>query len=164
MCRPRPALGDHRERAHDRADEEPAPHQVGRSTFFKILRNPYYIGTVRCRGAEHPGNHEPLIDIETWQRVHTLLGSSNTARERKRAHDHYLKGSPFCGVCGSHLQLDFLTNKQGHHYAYSVCSGRASKRTTCTRRAIPVGLAEHLITDCYRSITITEAQYAGLAA
>ncbi|WP_412973607.1 recombinase family protein [Pseudoclavibacter sp. CFCC 13796] len=70
MCRPRPALGDHRERAHYRAEEEPAPHQVGRSTFFKILRNPYYIGTVRCRGAEHPGNHEPLIDIETWQRVH----------------------------------------------------------------------------------------------
>ncbi|WP_412973612.1 zinc ribbon domain-containing protein [Pseudoclavibacter sp. CFCC 13796] len=93
-----------------------------------------------------------------------LLGSSKTARERKRAHDHYLKGSLFCGACGSHLQLEFLTNKQGHHYAYSVCSGRASKRSTCTRRAIPVGLVEHLITDCYRSITITEAQHAGLAA
>jgi len=42
---------------------------VGRSTFFKLLRNPYYVGQVRYKGAVHPGNHKPLIDVETWQQV-----------------------------------------------------------------------------------------------
>lgn len=37
-------------------------------------------------------------------------------------------------------------------------------RITCIRRGTPFGVAEQLVTDCYQSITITEAQYAGFAA
>lgn len=79
---------------------------VGRSTFFKLLRNPYYIGQVPYKGAVHPGAHEPLIDIETWQHVQALLDARGAAAERRRKHDHYLKGSLFCGSCGSRMQLD----------------------------------------------------------
>lgn len=70
----------------------------------------------------------------------------------------------YCGSCGSRMQLDYPANKQGIRYAYYVCSGRASKRKTCTRRAVPVGIAEQLVADCYRDIAITEEQYAALAA
>ncbi len=62
------------------------------------------------------------------------------------------------------MQLDFPANRQGVRYAYYVCSGRASKRKNCTRRAVPVGIAEQLVADCYRDIAITEEQYAALAA
>ncbi|MGO1851617.1 recombinase family protein [Microbacterium sp. JB110] len=137
---------------------------VARSGFFKLLRNPYYIGIVRYRGAEQTGTHEPLIDIETWQQVQRLLDSRKIASERRRSHDHYLKGSLFCGECGSRMQLDYPANKQGIRYAYYVCSGRASKRKNCTRRAVPVGIAEQLVADCYQDIAITEAEYAALAA
>ncbi|HIY65890.1 MAG TPA: recombinase family protein, partial [Candidatus Agrococcus pullicola] len=74
---------------------------VARSGFFKLLRNPYYVGIVRYKGAEQPGAHEPLIDIDTWQQVQTLLNTRKIASERRRSHDHYLKGSLFCGSCGS---------------------------------------------------------------
>ena len=137
---------------------------VGRSTFFSMLRNPYYIGIVRYKGAEQSGAHEPLVDVETWQQVQRLLDSRKIADERRRTHDHYLKGSLFCGQCGSRMQLDYPANKQGVRYAYYVCSGRASKRKNCTRRAVPVGIAEQLVADCYRDISITEEQYAALAA
>lgn len=137
---------------------------VGRSTFFSMLRNPYYIGIVRYKGAEQSGTHEPLVDVETWQQVQRLLDSRKIADERRRTHDHYLKGSLFCGQCGSRMQLDYPANKQGVRYAYYVCSGRASKRKNCTRRAVPVGIAEQLVADCYRDISITEEQYAALAA
>jgi len=135
---------------------------VGRSTFFKILRNPYYIGLVPYKGANHPGSHEPLIDLATWQRVQSILDTAKQARARKRVHDHYLKGSLFCGACGSRLQLDLPTNKQGIQYAYYSCSGRRTRKTRCTRRAIPVAVAEQLVADCYARISINEAQYVGL--
>lgn len=137
---------------------------VGRSTFFDLLRNPYYIGIVRYKGAEQTGTHEPLVDVETWQQVQRLLDSRKKASERRRTHDHYLKGSLFCGSCGSRMQLDFPANRQGVRYAYYVCSGRASNRKSCTRRAVPVGIAEQLVADCYREIAITEEDYAALAA
>ena len=140
------------------------PKPVARSGFFTMLRNPYYIGIVRYKGAEHPGTHEPLVDVEVWERVQRLLDSRKLASERRRTHDHYLKGSLFCGTCGSRMQLDFPANSQGVRYAYYVCSGRASKRKNCTRRAVPVGIAEQLVADCYRDISITEEQYAALAA
>lgn len=131
----------------------PAPKRpsgpMARSGFFKILRNPYYIGIVRYKGAEQPGTHEPLIDIATWQHVQRLLDSRKIASERRRSHDHYLKGTLYCGSCGSWMQLHYPANKQGIRYGYYVCSGRASKRKNCTRRAVPIGVAEQLVADCY---------------
>ena len=136
---------------------------VGRSTFFKLLRNPYYIGQVRYQGALHPGAHEPIVDPETWQQVQTLLDTRATAGERRRKHDHYLKGTLYCGTCNARLQLDYARNKQGIRYAYYICTGRATKRTTCTRKAVPVGIAEQLVTDCYQQIAITPNTYTQLA-
>ena len=135
---------------------------IGRWTFFKILRNPYYIGLVPYKGAIHPGGHEPLIDIATWQRVQTILDTAKAARARKRTYDHYLKGSLFCGACGSRLQLDLPKNKQGIRYAYFACTGRRKRTTSCTRRAIPVAVAERLVADCYAGISISETQYTDL--
>ena len=136
---------------------------VGRSTFFKLLRNPYYIGQVRYQGALHPGAHEPIVDPETWQQVQTLLGTRATAGERRRKHDHYLKGTLYCGTCNARLQLDYARNKQGIRYAYYICTGRATKRTSCTRKAVPVGVAEQLVAECYQHIAITEQTYQQLA-
>ncbi|MEX3509836.1 recombinase zinc beta ribbon domain-containing protein [Kocuria carniphila] len=92
------------------------------------------------------------------------LDSRKIASERRRSHDHYLKGTLYCGSCGSRMQLDYPANKQGVRYGYYVCSGRASKRKNCTRRAVPIGVAEQLVADCYQDIAITEADYTALAA
>ena len=55
------------------------------------------------------------------------------------------------------MLLDFATNPRGTTYAYFVCSGRAAKKTNCTRRAVPVAVAERLVADSYVSITIGDA-------
>ena len=39
-----------------------------------------------------------------------------------------------------------------------------SQKTTCTRRAVPVAVAERLVADSYASITISDATYRDLAA
>ncbi|WP_353889750.1 zinc ribbon domain-containing protein [Galbitalea sp. SE-J8] len=117
---------------------------------------------VPYKGVNHPGNHEPLIDLATWQRVQSILDTAKQARARKRTYDHCLKGSLFCGACGSRLQLDLPTNEQGIQYAYFSRSGRRNRKTRCTRRAIPVAVAEQLVADGYARISIDEAQYADI--
>ena len=136
---------------------------VSKSGFFKLLRNPYYIGRIRYNGAVYDGNHLAIVDTEVWERVQRLLDSRAQADVRFRKHEHPLKGILYCATCKSRLHLDFARNKQGIRYAYYVCSGRTSKRTTCTRKAVPVGIAEDLVTTCYQRIGISEATYTALA-
>ena len=137
---------------------------LGRNTLYKLLTNPYYAGIIRYKGALHPGAHEPLIEPALFDQVQSLLKARNAHATRHVQHTHHLKGLLYCGTCGSRMLLDYATNPRGTTYAYFVCSGRAAKKTTCTRRAVPVQVAERLVEDSYASITISEADYQALAA
>ncbi|MGO8899173.1 MAG: recombinase family protein [Isosphaeraceae bacterium] len=45
-----------------------------RSSVHKILKDRAQIGETLHKGQWYPGNHEPLIDRATWDRVQVLLG------------------------------------------------------------------------------------------
>ncbi len=137
---------------------------LGKSTFYSLLTNPYYAGVIRYKGALHPGAHEPIIEPALFDQVQSLLKARTAKMTRHVTHAHHLKGLLHCGSCGSRMLLDFATNPRGTTYAYFVCSGRAAKKTTCTRRAVPVQVAERLVEASYASITISEADYRHLAA
>ena len=137
---------------------------LGKNTLYKLLTNPYYAGVIRYKGALHPGAHEPLIDPALFDQVQSLLHARRAKMTRHVQHAHHLKGLLHCGTCGSRMLLDFATNPRGTTYAYFVCSGRAAKKTNCTRRAVPVAVAERLVADSYARITISDATYQRLAA
>ncbi len=137
---------------------------LGKNTLYKLLTNPYYAGVIRYKGALHPGAHEPIVEPALFDQVQSLLTARNAHATRHVQHAHHLKGLLHCGSCGSRMLLDFATNPRGTTYAYFVCSGRAAKKTTCTRRAVPVQVAERLVEDSYAAITISEDDYRHLAA
>ncbi len=146
----------------------PSPNRpskpLGRNTLYKLLINPYYTGVIRYKGVLHPGAHEPLVSPELFDQVQSLLKARNARATRHVRHAHHLKGLLHCGACGSRMLLDFATNPHGTTYAYFVCSGRAAKTTTCTRRAVPVQVAERLVEDSYRAITISEMTFREVSA
>lgn len=137
---------------------------LGKNTLYKLLTNPYYAGVIRYKGALHPGAHDPIVEPELFDKVQSLLRARTAKMTRHVQHAHHLKGLLHCGTCGSRMLLDFATNPRGTTYAYFICSGRAAKKTTCTRRAVPVAVAERLVADSYASITIGDATYQRLAA
>ena len=123
----------------------------------KLLRNPYYKGEIRYRGVTYPGLHEPLVDPQTWQQVQDLLSAHNIAGTHQRTNNHYLRGSVFCGTCGSRLMITTARNRWGTSYLYLVCSGRTRRITDCQRQAMSAETIEELIEDEYRTIALSPA-------
>lgn len=138
--------------------------QLGKNSLYRVLTNPYYAGVIRYKGALYPGAHEPLIEAALFDQVQSLLKARTAKQTRHVQHAHHLKGLLHCGTCGSRMLLDFATNPRGTTYAYFICSGRAAKKTSCTRRAVPVAVAERLVADSYANITISDQTYRDLAA
>ena len=125
------------------------------SNLHRLLRHPYYKGIVRYRGVEYPGKHEPLVSTELWDRVQDVLDAQNFAGEKTRDHPHYLKGSVFCGQCGSRLVVSKHHGRRGKLYEYFVCIGRNQKRTNCTQRAMLIDLVELKVEQYYEMVRPT---------
>ncbi|MFT8638114.1 MAG: recombinase zinc beta ribbon domain-containing protein, partial [Pseudoclavibacter sp.] len=115
---------------------------------------PYCRGPVTFRGAAYDGLHEPLVSKEIWYRVQAILTDHHLSREKTQAHDHYLKGSIFCGECGSRLILSNAHGSQDVISPYFLCLGRHSKRTNCERSARYVPDIETAVEEYYRIIEI----------
>jgi site-specific DNA recombinase len=125
----------------------------------KQLRNPYYLGKVPFRGEVYEGGlHPALIDQDTFDRVQEIMRAHATAGE-KRTHNHYLKGSIFCGHCGKRLVFN-LAKGHGGQYAYFFCVGR---RTGCPSRHSRVEDVEKAIERYYESIELSERAVAEIS-
>ena len=133
------------------------------SSVHRLLTNPYYKGDVIYRGVRHKGAHQPLVPAEVWYQVQSVLTAHKCAVEATQVHDHYLKGTVFCGACGSRLVVSNAKNKTGNIYPYFVCSGRHSKRTDCTRQSILISDVEHLVETYYDRVQITATRREALA-
>jgi site-specific DNA recombinase len=142
------------------------PRPLQTSSIHKMLTNPYYRGELVYRGARYQGAHQPIVPAEVWYQVQAVLRAHVSAVERTQDHDHYLKGTLFCGQCGSRLIIAHARSRQGLIYPYFVCAGRHSKRTTSERRAVPIDYVEWLIEEHYRTVqldpTVIEAVRAAV--
>jgi site-specific DNA recombinase len=134
------------------------------SHLHTLLRHPYYVGVVRYQGVLYPGKHTPLVDYDTWQRVQELLTARNLAGEKQRDHPHYLKGSIFCGECGSRLIVCNAKGKSGTIYPYFICIGRQQKRTNCMLRALHIEQVEEAVAAFYATVQLDPDELAAVRA
>jgi site-specific DNA recombinase len=118
-----------------------------KGTLYKILRNRTYLGEAVHKGKSYPGEHEPIVDRATWDRVHEVLASNakwrgNEARARTPAP---LRGLMRCTHCNSAMTPTH-TRRRGRLYRYYICLG-ASRRghDTCPVRSIAASEVEGLV-------------------
>jgi DNA invertase Pin-like site-specific DNA recombinase len=146
----------------------PGPRTPGRpltvSHLHRLLRHPYYVGIVRYQGVLYEGKHERLVDHETWQRVQELLTAKHLTGERHREHPHYLKGSIYCGQCGSRLIVCNAKGRGGTTYPYFICIGRQQRRTDCTLRALHIEKVEHAIARHYATVQLKADELVAIRA
>jgi site-specific DNA recombinase len=125
-----------------------------KGTLYKILRNRVYIGDAVHKGQSYPGEHEPIVDRATWDRVYEFLASNarrrgNEARARTPAP---LRGLMRCTHCSSAMTPTH-TRRRGRLYRYYICLG-ASRRghDTCPVRSIAAGEVEGLVLEQVRRL------------
>ena len=135
---------------------------VSRSQIHRMLSNPYYIGIVRYNGNQYPGNHPPLIDETTFARVQQILTSRSHAKERNSRHQHYLKGSLYCGHCGSRIGLTNSKGNNGDIYPYFYCLGHNKRRHDCPLGYLPIGQVETQVERYYQTIALDNEQLTSI--
>lgn len=124
---------------------------VGRASVYRMLRNPCYVKLLTWGGIQYPGAHPQLIDQDTFDRVQSVLDAHNLSVEKRRLHDHYLKGSVFC-KCGSRLCITKAKNRHGTEYLYFFCLGNYRRLTDCQQKAIPLKQVEARIEQKWREV------------
>jgi site-specific DNA recombinase len=123
---------------------------LSRSQLAAMLANPYYIGTVRYAGVECKGNHPTLIERHAFGAARAVLDAHGHAEERDRKHEHYLKGTLYCGRCDSRMSLTHAKGNGGT-YPYFFCIGRM-RRNGCDQPYVPVHLIEKAVERTYATI------------
>ncbi len=127
------------------------------SHVHKMLTNRYYIGVVTFDGVEYPGGRHPTFVTEkTLTRVQGILRSRATAGDKPSKHFHPLKGSLFCGQCGSGFGIMNATGRGGGKYPYFYCLGR--QRGNCGQPYVMIEVVEQLVADWWRRVEITPRQ------
>lgn len=122
----------------------------------ETLHNPYYAGFITAYNERIPGDHEPLIDYDRWQRILAGLERADpVARQARKggnrpAEDYLLRRVAFCGHCGLPLYTRRMATVPGGR-AY-ICRAVRQSEGTCQAPPIPAQLAEtqvleHL--DCF---------------
>jgi site-specific DNA recombinase len=113
-------------------------------TVANIIRNPVYAGMLRdgddgfCEG-----NHEPIIDRETWEQAETLRKARARTHKRGRqsAGVHlFRKGVLRCGECGGSMVPRSSRNRNGSLHESYRCYEHWRDPTVCGMK--PVARAE----------------------
>ncbi len=81
-----------------------------------------------------------------------MLAAHNHAVEKDRKHHHYLKGSLYCGRCGSRMSL-IHAKGNGGTYPYFFCIARM-KGTGCEQPYVPVELVERAVESAYAQVRL----------
>ena len=119
----------------------------------KFQKVSHKIAKVRCtKKEEHivlENMHEPIIEIETWNKAQEKLNGYLKTRNRK--YDHLLKGLVYCGECGNKATLRCREEKRKNgniwRATYFICSKRNNYRGLCDCKQISANLIEETVNE-----------------
>lgn len=127
---------------------------ISSSQVHRMLTNRAYLGEVRFEGVWYPGKHQPLVSRQLFDKVGEILKAKNHAGEKHRKRAHYLKGTIFCGQCGSRLCISYNRGRDGTLYEYFFCLARQKRRAPCTQPHLRVHAVEEAVERFYDHVRL----------
>ena len=124
---------------------------ITKQNLYKMLRNPLYIGIIRHKGKDHPGEHPAIIDEELWNQVQTILavdvGLRASQTMTRHDNDYILRGLLFAPN-GDRMLPTATKKKSGKRYRYYLpYSDKKYGRGTNPYGIVPAEQIEALILE-----------------
>ncbi len=121
-------------------------NRVPVSTVHSILRNRIYTGEFDWKGQRYPGQHEPLVSIDLWERVQGVMDGRNAKKSKRSKHNFAFSGLMTCSRCGCSVVGEIKKRK----YIYYHCTGYAEKcrgnPASCRRKYVREEVLEQQFT------------------
>jgi site-specific DNA recombinase len=120
---------------------------------YKLLNNRTYVGEVEHKGTPYPGEHEAIIERDTWEKVRAILAENAHQRacRTRAATPALLKGLIFGpdnrAMAPSH------TRRRGRLYRfYRTATSLKLCHDACPIRAVPAGEVEAAVINQIRAV------------
>jgi hypothetical protein len=130
---------------------------VDRGYLYILLNNRTYIGEAVHKGTAYPGEHQPIITRELWDKVHAILQESPRRRAAKTR--GYKIPAPLKGLLFGPDNRAFTpayTRRGNRLYRYYVSTGVIKRGPeTCVIRRVPAAEIEAAIIDQVRALVQT---------
>lgn len=121
-----------------------------------ILKNPYYTGVVTYNGVQYEGRHKSLVSEQLFEACQRVREQRAMSREKPVVRTHYLKGTVFCGQCGSPLSYQRSRGRSGEYYEYFYCMGRQVSKNGCAFVACQTRVVEAAVEDEWGRLELTD--------
>jgi hypothetical protein len=136
-----------------RGIRSPRGNRIDKKYIYRMLSNRAYIGEAVHKGDSYPGEHDAIIDRETWDKVHTILQESPRKRAaRTRAQTPALLKGLLFGPDGAAFSPTH-TRKGGRLYRYYVSQTVLKHGAgSCPVSRVPAGEIEAAVIDQLRAV------------
>ena len=119
-----------------------------RGHIYKLLGNRIYVGQIVHKGVSYPGEHQPIIEHETWERVQEQLNKNAVAR---RHGSNSKTPSLLTGLLrdedGERLTTSH-SNNHGRRYRYYISKPAIDKTSNAGDRwRLPASQIESVVLD-----------------
>lgn len=134
-----------------------------KATLYALLTNPIYAGQMPYKGELYPGEHEPIVDRELFDKVqHQLKENGRTGGvEVRNKYGALLRGLLRCKSCNTAKTHMFHRGKGRHVYRYYRCTHEIKNgRDACSAGSLPAQEIECLVIDEVRRLAHDEALLA----
>ena len=117
------------------------------STLYGIFSNIFYAGYFVEGRVIHKGAHEPMIALEQFNRIQSIIKRERPEREVR----HYFPytGLITCAHCGGYVTAEVKRKPSGRVYRYYHCRG-----VPCKRYLVRQEVLDKEIADALKKITI----------
>jgi site-specific DNA recombinase len=142
-----------RGRSAKRGIRTPRGNRIDKKYLYRMLNNRAYIGEAVHKGESYPGEHDAIIDRETWDRVHAILQESPRKRAaRTRAETPALLKGLLFGPDGAAFSPTH-TRKGDRLYRYYVSQTVLKHGAgSCPVGRVPAGEIEAAVIDQLRAV------------
>lgn len=131
----------------------PNGNRKDKKYLYRVLNNRVYIGEAVHMGESYPGEHEAILDRETWDKVHTILQESprkwaaNTRAETPALLKGLIYGPDGAAFSQTH------TKKRGKLYRYYVSQTILKHGAgSCPIGRVPAGEIETAVIEQVRAV------------